>query len=300
MAKKTIKFEAPLPLARTRDAKDVWFGYTIINSSFIGTPEEDSKTEEYNLKVGVSRTLTSCWGFNESELIKVLFEYGKRHIFQKLIDKTLVLDEELDLTTANTPTKCPFDPNRIDEPTGATYEKEIPEESIIENETEIQLAGAIIDTRDNINALFKEAFKKPLLILYEERSIFQLLREANTIEELSYRVASLGEMAGNLNESALRDLTGIKETETKSISLLEKFLKDKGIDTNGIIPVMRNLKKMRQGFPVHGDYAEGVVSAYKFFKIEYPVKNYKHAWLSLMKAYLSTLNKLIKEIKLII
>jgi hypothetical protein len=297
MRKKTIRFERPIKLPITRDAIEVWFSYKIIDSSIIGSPEEKSKTEDYNLTIGASRTLTSCWALDDPELIKVLFEFGKRYIVQKLKDKTLLSNEELDFTTANTQTELPFDPKKIDEPIGATYEIEVPEKSIIDNISQIELAGAIINARDNINAIFKEAFKEPLLILSEERSIFQLMREANTTEEFSYCATSLAGMAVDLNVPVLRKLTGIQNNEIKSVALLEEFLEQKGINTRDIIPVLRNLNAARQGFPVHGDKAKGVMSAFKFFSIEYPINNYKEAWLKLMNAYLTVLEKLLGAAK---
>jgi hypothetical protein len=113
----------------------------------------------------------------------------------------------------------------------------------------------------------------------------------------SHTQLSVISLATNLNVPVLRKLTGIQNADMKSISLLENFLKSKGVGTEDIIPVLRNLNSLRQGFPVHGNNVQGVVPAYEFFKIEYPVMNYKEAWRRLMKAYLSGLEKLLLAIK---
>jgi hypothetical protein len=98
------------------------FPYSVVRSDLIGAPEETSSTKRFKLKLGISRSLASCWNLQPDKLIKVLFEYGKRYVIQRLKDNTLTSEQELFLTSSSYPTVCPFDPDRIPAPSGATIE----------------------------------------------------------------------------------------------------------------------------------------------------------------------------------
>ena len=109
----------------------------------------------------------------------MLFEYGKRHIIQKLKDDTLSAKEELLLSNSTAEVPCPFDPSRISSPTGTTIEVDLGDVSFMEDQTFLQLASLIIDHRDNINAIFSNIHKEKLILLNEERDLLQLFRDAS-------------------------------------------------------------------------------------------------------------------------
>ncbi len=111
---KTIFFEPTLRNISGRDVTEYIFPFRIVDPELIGKTDEMSQSFHHTIKVVVSRTLASCWDFNDDQLHRVMFEYGKRHIIQKLRDGTLRKDEELDLHTANAELPCPFDPSRIE------------------------------------------------------------------------------------------------------------------------------------------------------------------------------------------
>lgn len=192
------------------------------------------------------------WGLSDTDLCKVLFEYGKRHVVQKIKDGTLAEKEELWLSTASHPTTCPFDPSRIKEDK-VSCEVEIPEKPLMEDKDEIKLASSIIDARDNVNAIFKQKYKENLLLLDQERNLLEFFRPANSKEEFSYRVAALGNIVGNLNIEIMRKVTDINDSSVKSVSLLDALLKSLTRKEEELIKVFRNLNRRRQGYPVHGD-----------------------------------------------
>ena len=164
--KKILTFKEPVCLetfsSSRRDVTQYLFEFTVVDSSLVGEPEERSKTLYGKLFVGITIELNINWRLNDHELLKVLFEYGKRHVIQKIKDGTLSEKEELLLTTSNSPENCPFDPSRIKNPSGAKFEIEVSEEKIMENPEFQQLASSIIDTRDNINAIFHQKHKEKL------------------------------------------------------------------------------------------------------------------------------------------
>ncbi len=294
---KIIIFGKPQILTNHWNFTEYIYPFSVIDSSLIGSPEEKSKTDYHEIKVGMSRDLQSCWDLKKSDLVKVLFEFGKRHVIQKLKDGTLSEKEELSLHTGNTEKTCPFDISRIPNPNRATFKVQLGEEKIMQNQDQLQVASSIIDARDNINAIFRESHKEKLLLLTEERDILQLFRDAFSEEDFFYRLSALTHLVINLNISCLREITGIEETTIKSIGLFESYLKQFKILDERIISTFKSINKIRQSYPVHGDNVEGVLKAHKYFGFDYPIKDYNKVWRILLLNYLDALQRLLEALK---
>ncbi|MHC1574408.1 MAG: hypothetical protein ACXQTY_01185 [Candidatus Methanogasteraceae archaeon] len=131
---KEVRFGKPEPLPKNRDAVEYQFPFTVVDSSLIGSPEEESETKQHSIKVCITGVLVACWRsralLSRPDLVKVLFEYGKRHIAEKLEGGTLSDKEELYLSTSNYPDECPFDPSMISDPSQASINVTIPEKSL--------------------------------------------------------------------------------------------------------------------------------------------------------------------------
>lgn len=295
--KKTIVFNDPQRLVTTRDASEFLYPYSIVDSSLIGAPEERSRTSRFTLKVGASGTLESCWGLSEPDLVKVLFEYGKRHIVQKLKDGALTDSEELLLHTANAEVPSPFDVSRIESPAGTRIEIDIDSPQIMQDFTLLQLAALIIDVRDNINAIFHTIHKEKLILLREERDLLQFFRDASSHEEFFYRLCALANAATGFNLAILRKITGISDTQVRSIGLLEKYLENLGGPLPEAVKTLRSINRMRQGYPVHGDQVAGVLEAHKHFGLYYPVSDFSAVWRTLLLRYLDALQSILEKIK---
>ena len=295
--KKKIEFKTPIALGRTRDASDYLFPYDLVDSTFVGMPEEQCKTSDFDIKVGATRSLVASWRLNENDLIKVLFEYGKRHIIQKLKDGTLSSEEELLLSTSTAEVPCPFDPSRIPSPTGTTIEVDLGGVSFMKDQTFLQLASLIIDNRDNINAIFSNIHKEKLILLNEERDLLQLFRDASNPEEFFYRICALANAATTFNIKILREITGISDTQIKSISLIENYLETINSSSPEIIKTLRSINRIRQGYPVHGDQADGVLEAHRYFNLRYPIDDFSNSWKTLLIHYLNALKKLLEILK---
>lgn len=295
--KKTLVFQQPSMLQTGRDAIEYLFPYTLVDSSLVGAPEEKSRTSHFRIMVGASRTLHSCWELQEDQFERVLFEYGKRHVIEKIRDRTLSDKEELLLHTGNTEIPCPFDPSRIPSPVGATLEVEVGESKLLEDPSLLQLATLIIDARDNINALFNAKHKEKLIMLREERDLLNFFREASSHEELAYRVCSLTNAAIGMNVEALRKITGKSDPNTGSIDLLAEYLSQNGFSDKTIIEILRAVNKLRQAYPVHGDRAKGVLKAHEFFGLTYPCTDFRRAWRTFLSSYLDVLQRLLEKIK---
>jgi len=294
-----VKFDNSLHLRETIDAIEYKFPLTVVESSLVGEPEEQSETKEHIILTSITGTLASTWGLfeNQLDLEKVLYEYSKRHVIKKLKDGTLGNREELWLSNLGYPSKCPFDPSKIKEPGKRIFDFDIPEKFLMQDKSEVKLASSIIDTRDNINAIFSQKYNDKLLLLDQERNLLDFFREANSQEEFFYRIASLTNIIGNLNITILRKITGINDKSIKSISLLETYFRNISNKGENIIKIFRSINKIRQGYPIHGDQTTGLLEAYRFFEIEYPLINYKKAWKRLLSSYLSALKNLLEIVK---
>ena len=151
---KVVQFTKGRLLPVTRDGLDLELVYSMVDNDLIGEPEEASQTQIGRIVVGASRTLQVVWGLSDEDLGKVLYEYGKRRIKDKVLEGTITGHEELQLTTANVPEECPFDPNRIKVLLNVPFEFPVDIESFAVTGEFPGLAGDIIDLLDNINALF--------------------------------------------------------------------------------------------------------------------------------------------------
>lgn len=293
---KVITFDKPnKKYVGRRHVVEYEFPFHVIDKEFIDTTLERNKTSFNSIVIDASQTLCACWDLAEDDLVKVLYEYGKQHIIQKLKDGTLSNKEELSLHTGNTEIPCIFEPDKIDKPENSKFEIEMPNEHIMSNDTLLQRASKIIDTRDNINTVFRDIYKEKLLTINEERDILQFFRNANSHEEFVYRLCSLSNTVKSMNLKLLKRLT--QENSDKTISLLEKFLLSEKIHDDSLIQIFRNINRMRQHFPIHGDKTKGVLDSYRYFGIDYPLKDYKNAWIILMDNYLNALMILFKKIK---
>jgi hypothetical protein len=100
-----------------------------------------------------------------------------------------------------------------------------------------------------------------------------------------------------MNLESLRRLTKKENTQLKSIKLLEEYLIINNISNSQLIDTLRNINRLRQCYPVHGDRVEGVLEAHKYFEIDYPITDYSSAWKKLLNGYLKALQQLLYALK---
>jgi hypothetical protein len=104
------------------------FPLTVVDTTLVGAPEEKAQTQARRVIVPISRSRLVTWRLAKEDLIKVLFEYGKRHVVE--LAKSNALPKEYTIrfptiTTISHPNStCPFDPGVIEKPTGASIHVE--------------------------------------------------------------------------------------------------------------------------------------------------------------------------------
>lgn len=309
----TVVFTRDRVLPITRDGIDYELDYGFVPTHLVGTPEEAHETKTGTVSVGISRTLTSMWNLDGDPLRKVLYEHAKRHVHAKAEEAALGGRSEIQLTSATAPSSCPFDPARIRPTLNQPFEVRIPTRNPMAAAEPSSLPSQIIDLRDSINAIFGEQFGGRLLSLPQERHVVELFKRCDDHESFAYRVASLGGLATAIDPAALRERpqgapapkpAGRKTQhaiaeEAKPIDLLGSFLRNRhpGADVDSIMNAIKNFNNLRRMYPIHTDRAGGVLTAHRFFGIEYPVKDHTAAGERLLEAYRDLLERLLALLK---
>ena len=119
-----IMFGTPEDVTNPSEVRAQWvFPFTIVNTAFIGMPEEIFKTEDHRIFVPISRFRLAGWDLNGEDLVRVLFEYGKRHVIDCVKSDELPATEfdirYPEITPETHPQMpCPFNPKVIRLPDG--------------------------------------------------------------------------------------------------------------------------------------------------------------------------------------
>jgi hypothetical protein len=121
---KTALFHTVVRLRSDSVTDDTEYGFRfyVVDSSLVGEPEEVSSASHHKIKVGISYEVLINWRLDEvseEDLIKVLFHYGRRHVEERIKNRTLQEYEELRLSMKDHPEgRCPLDLSRIPNPVG--------------------------------------------------------------------------------------------------------------------------------------------------------------------------------------
>ncbi len=106
------------------DSRSFLFPFSLVPVDLIGAPDENQSTTHNRLIVTITNNRLPAWRFTDSELVRVLFEIGKRAVMEKIKVGILTPEERITVSTASHPPICPFDPSRIRAPEGAIFEIE--------------------------------------------------------------------------------------------------------------------------------------------------------------------------------
>lgn len=111
------------------DAWKISFPFSVVDSSLVGTKAEINGTKYHRVIVKISGMQRASWArgweleTNTIDWVKVLFQYCRGHVEEKIRTRSLQTDEVIDLSN----TDPRYDPSRIEDPSGL--------EIIVEEET---------------------------------------------------------------------------------------------------------------------------------------------------------------------
>ncbi len=301
MQKYYIRFLDLYEVPISRDAFEVSYKYQLVEGVYFQQPEQDHYTKNYRLKVGITGRMDAAWRAKDENfnLMKVLFEFGKRHVIQKLKDQTLQENEELIISSTTHPDRCPFDSTKLDDPNDLWIQIKLENKPIMKEEEFSELAAFIIDTRDNINTLFHKLHKDKLFLIDQERDLLQLFRNAQSPEEFIFRVTSLRNIITNLNVTKLTDLIDDNQNDNKSLNIFESYLKNEFSDDyeESVIKIFRHINRLRMSYPIHSDQVDGIIEALKYFGLIYPITDFTKAWKIILTHYKKSLEVLLELFK---
>jgi hypothetical protein len=131
----TLTFSEPKNVTNPgQDGVQYSYPFAMVESSYIGSPEQRFQTREQRFISSISGTRLAGWHFSDSDLPKILFEFGRRHIVSLIESRSLPEDYTIRcpmITNASHPeTECRFDPNTIQSPAGFLIQVEQPKPPI--------------------------------------------------------------------------------------------------------------------------------------------------------------------------
>jgi len=123
-----VRYRADYPTDNT----EYGFYFDVVDSSFLGEPEERASATKHRIKVGITYKLLVNWrldNVSEDALVRVLFHYARRYVEQRIRDNTLKDCEELLLSSEeHRESHCPLDISRIPDPVGFSADIEVNEQ----------------------------------------------------------------------------------------------------------------------------------------------------------------------------
>ena len=131
---KTLTFQKPKQLSSYPNSMAIiWlYPFTMVDLSLIGTSAEENQTSAHQVKVTANIQLVTAWGFyyaggedersknEDDKVMKILFEYGKKHVIEKLINEGALSKEE-EFTIKNDE-QYPFNASQLKDPINQTCE----------------------------------------------------------------------------------------------------------------------------------------------------------------------------------
>lgn len=105
-------------LPKTKDTDEFEYRYNMVESDSENTIYDVSNEKLYILKVNITGPRLAAWmanGYSGEQLEKICFEYGRRHLIEKIKEGSVQAVETLNITTDSFSERCDFDPNKLPE-----------------------------------------------------------------------------------------------------------------------------------------------------------------------------------------
>lgn len=123
MARKRLSFYGSSEVTNPGDdSRSFLFLFSMITADLVGSSEEEQATTKHRLLVTITNNRLPAWRLTDLQLVRVLFEIGRRAVEEKVRACTLTRETSVIVSTRSHPHDCPFDPSRIAEPDGAVCE----------------------------------------------------------------------------------------------------------------------------------------------------------------------------------
>ena len=125
MKKKQILFGRPTEVTnRGDDSRSFLFPFSVVDADLVGAPEEAQATTQHRLIVTVAANRLPAWSLANNDLIRVLFEIGRRDVANSVKQGTLKRECRVLVSAETHCATRPFNPARIQEPEGYAMQVE--------------------------------------------------------------------------------------------------------------------------------------------------------------------------------
>ena len=158
----------------------------------------------------------------------------------------------------------------------------------------IEVLMEIFKLRDNANTHFKNRFGFGIFGLEQEGVIPEIIKPCKTENDFVTKIATLGNLVDWMFVDGFKSRIKAATKGDKSITLLEKFLKQEFGDFEGkLIKNLRVISELRnKKFPIHKE-GEEVIDIFRDLGEKYPPGNWDAVWKKLLALYLESLKGLI-------
>lgn len=253
--------------------------------------DEFHSLQSREMEVQVSGTLQAVWGKSNDEMALHTGATAASYVLglakQNNLDtlKPLVLNT---YTAQKEPLELPpFVPGVVIPVNEAT--------NVTQPTTLSFLSEDISELRDQINALAKDLWGDRLLLLSQERPLFDMYRSARNADEFRLRIQSLGIIAKDLNRELLRKRAGVApDDRIGDFVLLGQAIQTlaDAASPEPICEPLKQLNNLRQGYPTHGDNAKKFLQAHRYFGLPYPISEFSDGWESVLAKYFESMRAL--------
>lgn len=244
------------------------------------------------VEVQASGTLQAVWGKTDTQMSVYSGTSAASHVLDLAKKNSLdALDEPYLLNTYTAPKEPPESP-RVEPGVLIPVEESA---SMPEPIAFSFLSDDISELRDQINALSKDLWGDRLLLLSQERALFDMYKAATTADEFRLRVQSLGIIAKDLNRAMLRQVAAVApDAQIGDFVLLGRAIQTlaKAGASDPICEPLKQLNNLRQGYPTHGDNAKMFLEAHRYFRLTYPVTAFSDGWESVLAKYFESMRAL--------
>jgi hypothetical protein len=153
----------------------------------------------------------------------------------------------------------------------------------------------IFGLRDKVNLLFKGKYGFKIFELEHEEVFPKIVETCQSETEFATKIAVLGNLLDWMDVKGMKSKIKTIATGDKSITLLEKLLKQ-DFPVSGEI-VIRNLRIIHElrdkKFPIHKE-GEEVIDIFRDLGEKYPPEDWDAVWKKVMNLYMDSLKNLIQ------
>ena len=90
------------------DSRSFLYPFSCVDRDLVGTPEEAHATSDHRLIVTITGNRLPAWGLSDSDLVKVLFEIGRRNLETALKGGTIKRDHKVLVEYGDAPCGLPI------------------------------------------------------------------------------------------------------------------------------------------------------------------------------------------------